>query len=373
MRVCSQCAVAAEPGCRFCKNCGHVLPLETPVEGGGERPDRQTNVAGGNIEQNVIHDHGVHVATMHVHAAARTQADNLAEYQRTFRSIVEGLRTFNREWLTDDERQQLDLHASRLGLETWERQESEQLVLDRSKLTLQAPPSEFWSLAARGTELARQLTAKEAVKAAALHLDREEPARLFVWCTSMADWRRLADLPPFQAAVMGERLSRFQALLADWVRRGQPVAMTQVLREAGRHLSNHDVQMVRRAVSSATGRQITIPVDVGAQEEPTPLPPDAPIEGMWEAETNPSVRVVLAVNSVHLKTTYPVLRQAEADVVGRQRRGEEFSLDLVVTKGDFRALGGIGGKVQHDRLLLETLKGPIEVGLRAFQTSYRRV
>lgn len=373
MPICSQCAVAAEPGGRFCRNCGHVLPIDAPGDGGAERPGRQTNVAGGNIEQNVVHDHGIHVATMHVHAAARTQADNLAEYQRTFRSIVEGLRTFNRAWLTEDERQQLDLHASRLGLESWERQDSEQLVLDRSSLTLEAPPSEFWSLAARGTELARQLTMKEAVKAAALHLDREEPSRLFVWCTSMTDWRRLTELASFQSAVMTERLSRFQTLLADWARRGQPAAMIQALREAGRHLSNHDIQAVRRAVSAATGRQISIPADIATSDGVRSAPAEVPLEGTWEAEANPSVRIMLAEGHARLKTTYPFLRRAEADVVGRQRQGDAFSLDLVVTKGDFRALAGIGGTVHAGRLRLETIKGPDEPGLRAFQTTYRRV
>lgn len=373
MRVCSQCGTPPEPQARFCKDCGHSLPAEPEAERPVAPQGRQMNVAGGNIEQNVINEHNVTVGAIHMHAPQRSHLDNLAEYQRTFRGIVEGLRTFNRDWLSPEESQQLELHAGRLGLAGWERQDGERTVLERLGMVLQAPPREFWSIAVGSNKLAEQLTGPEATKAAAAHLDREDPSRMLVWNTDMMAWQKLPQVPTFQAAVMAERLARFQSLLGEWARRGQPSATIPTLRDAARHLSNHDIQSARRFVSSATGRPITIPPDIGIPATTVVTAIEAPLEGTWEAETNPSVRVVLAERSVRLKTTYPVVRQVDAVVVGRHRVGDDFTLELDIVGGDFKALRSIGGKVRTERLSVELIKGADEPGIRSFQTSYRRV
>lgn len=369
MGACVQCGQGVSELARFCPGCGH--PVEAvfvpPVPA---TTQRRINTAGRDIVDGIKVDGDL---VIHQHAAT-SRRDRLDEYQLEFRGVLDRIRGV-RDWLTQDERATLDERAALLELRDFEKGDAEGATLTSLGMRLRDRPSEFWWVASTSAHLVKELEFAATAQAIAGLLDNHDPERLFTSVDHGATWQRLTSVPAMVEQVRRARVERFQKGLIEWVRHGQPAAGVANLHHSSRGLANQGVQAARRGAETACGKQITIPPIVAAPPVvPSPASVEARLDGTWEAQGNPAVRIVIKDGLVRMKTTAPIVRAGQAHIVETRRDGQRFNVSVRGIDGDLRTLRALVGSVTDERLIITALDGDLPARLAdAFATVYRRI
>jgi len=340
--------------------------VASPVQASGT--NRRINTAGQDIVEGIKVE-----GNLIVQQTATSRRDRADEYQVEFRGVLELIRGV-RDWLTADERQSLNDRASLLGLRPFEQRDVEQTILDTLLLQLREKPSEFWWVASTSAHLVKEAEFGAAVQAVAGLLDSHDADKLFASLDHGVTWTKLPTVAPLFDAARRARGARFQQGLSEWVRRGQPPAGVANLHHMSRGLTNPEIQAARREAERICAKQITIPpAQAAVTSKVESKPAVAVLDGTWEAEGNPSVRVVIKDGLVRMKTTSPIVRAGQARIVATTREAQEFVLGTKGVDGELAGLKQLSGNLVEDRLVVRTIDGLTPALCDAFRTTYRRV
>lgn len=385
MAFCRSCGAEVGPETRFCVNCGQKQDAAPSAPGGSEpaeRPGRSINVAGENIEH--VHHGAGDSPTRQTNVAgrdvvivqgARDRSRDLNEYKNIYRSMVTSLQVARRTWLNAQERQQLDEAVARLLINSWERETCEREVQGFLGIVVTAQPSELWTIAGGGRQLAHKKPRSEAVESLADYLDEFLPDKLLVWRKDFgAEWRALASETGLLEEVCAKRQERYTLLLRRAVEQNRLPSAAEALERAGRHLPLQALNEALRAVERVVGRTITLPKVPASQ--PAALAQHkswTALNGNYEAESNSAVRLEIANGVLQFKLTYPYARSGRASIEKVTLNGAEFSIVLTGHVGSFSSVRGLEGEVTKTGLKVRRLVGNVPKDLSSFETAYVRL